>query len=188
MINNSKDIVADSIFVLYGTEKICTYHWRKLEKIHVYINYYTKSKKNRKFVGTLKIEAYICDECSTIFITREMFESLKNDMSEYHINFKGNIHNNGRYVKNNSPKNMTNNLELDSFGYSAKLSRKTRWNILTSKVIPSIGIYKTVEQIKYFIDYNIMANDRDDFILEWSFDLNRLKDLDLNKRNIDKKL
>lgn len=188
MIKNSTDLILESVSVLYGTNMVCTYHWRKLDKVPANINYYDKVGKKKKLLGTIKRNVHICGECGTAFITRSDFEAIKIDTEGYYINFKGNIHHTSRNIKNDLDENIINNYELTTLGYTTDISRNNRWKILINKIIPQIGLYNTMEQIKNFINYNVMAKGKEKALIEWQFDLERLENLDMYENIIEQKL
>lgn len=64
--------------------------------------------------------------------------------------------------------------ELGSLGYSTSLSREMRWNILKNRAIPKLGVEKTKYIIKFFIKFNGKAKNKQNALVEWQYDLNRL--------------
>ena len=144
------------------SKSICDFDKSNLEIRQQYIPIY--DMKNNKKTRVLQTKVLWCKKCNKYSLNNTLLKEIYKLL---------NINEGLKFV-NLGGLNLMSPLMI--LGYTTKLNRNNRWELLSERIIPTLGVNKVVNHIRFLINLNKNKVNKDfsKSLIEWEYDLKRI--------------
>ena len=145
------------------SKNICDFDKSSLEVRKQYIPIY--DMKNNKKIRALETNVLWCQKCNKYslnsILLQEIYKLLNINEGLKFVNLGG--------LNQMSP--------LMILGYNTTVDRNKRWDLLEKRIIPTLGVRKVVNHIRFLINLNKNKVNKDfsRSLMEWKYDLDEIK-------------